>query len=166
MQRIPNSANDGFTLLETVVATGVLVTALAGIAQLLALSVRTTRDAGSQGAALSAAQDKIEELRSLALTYDPAGAPITDPALGPTASLCLAEDTDDCVDYLDADGAVVDVSRDEHGAAFTRRWRITPIDHFAPEALAIEVCVFRWPAEGMAPRTAILCLATVRARQP
>lgn len=166
MQHIPNSATDGFTLLETVVATGVLVTALAGIAQLLALSVRATHDEGSRGAAVLAAQGKIEELRSLALTYDPGGTPITDPALAPTASRCLAEDTDDCVDYLDADGAAVDVDRGEHGAAFTRRWRITPIDHFAPEALAIEVCVFRWPAEGLGPRTAVLCLATVRARQP
>ena len=34
----------GFTLVETLVATGVLVTAIAGLAQLFALSMRFTRD--------------------------------------------------------------------------------------------------------------------------
>jgi len=166
MQSIPDSSHDGFTLLETVVATGVLVTALAGIAQLFALSVRSTRDAGAQGAALIAAQDKIEVLRSLALTYGPVGAPVTDTGLASSASLSLSEDTAGFVDYLDIQGAVVAVADDGRGAVLTRRWRITPIDYFVPDAIAIEVCVFRWPAAGLTPVTAQACLATVRARQP
>ena len=166
MQSIPDSSHGGFTLLETVVATGVLVTALAGIAQLFALSVRSTRDVGAQGAALIAAQDKIEVLRSLALTYGPVGAPVTDTGLASSASLSLSEDTAGFVDYLDIQGAVVAVADDGRGAVLTRRWRITPIDYFVPEAIAIEVCVFRWPAAGLTPVTAQACLATVRARQP
>ena len=166
MQRIPNSPNDGFTLLETVVATGVLVTALAGIAQLLALGVRSTRDAGAQGAALMAAQDKIEALRSLAFTYGPLGAPVTDAGLAPSPAATLAGDTPGFVDFVNAAGEVVDINGDTHGAAFTRRWRLTPIDPRVPEAIAIEVCVFRWPADDLTPQTAEACLATVRARQP
>lgn len=166
MQRIPDSTHDGFTLLETVVATGVLVTALAGIAQLFALSVRSARDTGSDGAALVAAEDKIEGLRSLTFAYGPVGEPITDPGLAPSGALSLAEDTSGFVDYLNADGAAVAIDRDGDGAVFTRRWRVTAIDRFLPEALAIEVCVFRWPADGLLPRTAFACLATVRTRQP
>lgn len=166
MQTLPRSSNDGFTLLETVVATGVLVTALAGLAQLLALAARSTRDAGDQGVVLTAAQDKIERLRALALGYGPLGVAITDPALAPSDAGSLGDDTDGYVDYLSADGAVVDVESDGHGAAWTRRWRITPIDAFAPEALAVEVCVFSYPAAGLAPRAAQVCLATVRTRQP
>ena len=166
MQRIPDSSHDGFTLLETVVATGILVTALAGIAQLFALSVRSTRDAGTQGAALMAAQDKIEILRSLALTYSPVGAPVTDAGLASSASGSLSEDTAGFVDYLDAEGAEVAVEGDGRGAALTRRWRVTPVDNFVPEAIAVEVCVFRWPADGLGPQAAEACLATVRARQP
>lgn len=126
MQRIPNSSHDGFTLLETVVATGVLVTALAGIAQLFALSVRSTREAGVQGTALVAAQAKLELLRSLAFTYGPVGEPITDAALASSAGSSLAEDTPGFVDFLDHQGRPVDAADDAQGAAFTRRWRVAP----------------------------------------
>ncbi|MDP3717211.1 MAG: hypothetical protein Q8T13_05505 [Acidobacteriota bacterium] len=166
MQTLTRSSNDGFTLLETVVATGVLVTALTGLAQLFALTARSARDAGAQGAVLTAAQDKIEWLRALALGYGPLGEAITDPALAVFNAGSLGDDTDGFVDYLSADGAVVDIERDGHGAVWTRRWRITPIDTYAPEALAIEVCLFSYPADGLAPRAAQVCLATVRTRQP
>ncbi len=166
MQILPDSSHDGFTLLETVVATGVLVTALAGIAQLFALSVQSTRHTGMQGGALLAAQDKIEALRSLAFGYGPLGEPITDPGLASSGDLSLATDTTGFVDYLSADGAVVDLDAEGHGAVYTRRWRVIPIDQFVPEANAIEVCVFRWPADGRSPREADACVATVRVRQP
>ncbi len=166
MQRIPDSSHDGFTLLETVVATGVLVTALAGIAQLFALSVQSTRHTGTQGGALLAAQDKIEALRSLTFGYGPLGEPITDPGFTSSGSLSLWNDTTGLVDYLSADGALVDLGDAGHGAVFTRRWQVIPIDQFVPEANAIEVCVFRWPADGLTPREADACVATVRVRQP
>lgn len=166
MQRISHSSSSGFTLIETLVATGVLVTALIGIAQLLALSVRSTRDAGTQGGALLAAQDKVEALRSLPFAYGPLGAPVTDPGLASSGGLSLATDTEGYVDYLDVQGAAVDVNDEAHGAVFTRRWRVLPLDRFVPEALALEVCVFFWPAEGLVPSQAEACVATVRARQP
>lgn len=166
MPLIPDSSHAGFTLLETVVATGVLVTALAGLAQLFALTARSTREAGDLGAVLSAAQDKLETLRSVAFGYGPLGEAVTDPALALSGSGSLGDDTDGFVDYLGADGGVVDIDRDGHGAAWTRRWRISLIDNFAPEALAVEVCVFSYPADGLAPPAAQVCLATVRTRQP
>lgn len=166
MKLIPESSHGGFTLLETVLATGILVTALAGIAQLFALSVRSTMDSGSQAAALAAAQDKIEHLRSLAFSYGLLGEPVTDPGLASTGAQSLTEDTTGAVDFVNAEGAAVDVTAASHGATFTRRWRVTPVDPFAPEAIAIEVCVFRWPAGGRAPADAQSCLATVRVRQP
>ncbi len=166
MQRIPNSSSDGFTLLETVVATGILITALAGVAQLLALGVRSTRDAGSQSAALIAAQGKLEALRALAFSYDAAGSPVTAAEFDVRNNGSLDDDTPGAVDYVDADGAVLDEDHQGHGAMFTRRWRITRLDTFVPEAIAIEVCVFHWPADGVAAAASEVCLATVRARQP
>jgi len=153
----------GFTLLETLIATGILVTALAGIAQLFVLTARTTRDSGSQGVALVAAQAKLETLRSLQLAYGPAGELLTDPALEASPSQSLLEDTADYVDALDETGGV---APDEAAAAFTRRWAITPIDRTEPRAVVIEVCVFRAPAGGVTPVAAEACLATIRSRQP
>lgn len=162
MQRIPETSHDGFTLLETLIATGILVTAMAGIIQLVVFSVRSTRDGGLHGAALTAAQDKLEHLRSLPFGYDQGGVPITGQELAPSPSQSLTEDTDGFVDVIDGEGAASSVV----GGVFTRRWRITLIDQLAPEALAIEVCVFRSPADGLTPVSADACLATVRARQP
>jgi type II secretory pathway pseudopilin PulG len=166
MKPLSSKTGDGFTLVETVVATGVLVTALAGLAQLLALSARWAQDAGRHAAALTAAQGQVELLRSLAFSYGPAGEAQTDSALAPAGGGSLTEDIAGFVDYVDATGESVDVNGSGHGAVWTLRWKVTPIDLYAPEALAIEVCVFPWPAQGLAPPTASACLATVRTRQP
>jgi prepilin-type N-terminal cleavage/methylation domain-containing protein len=53
----------GFTLFETLVATGILVTALAGIAQLFVLGTQLSRRRAASGQALVIAQDKLEYLR-------------------------------------------------------------------------------------------------------
>jgi type II secretory pathway pseudopilin PulG len=166
MKPLTSRTGDGFTLVETVVATGVLVTALAGLAQLLALSARWAQGAGRQAAALTAAQGQVELLRSLAFSYGPLGEAQTDAALAPTGGGSLTADVAGFVDYVDAAGESVDVEGQGHGAVWTLRWKMTPIDLYAPEALAIEVCAFPWPAEGLAPLTASACLATVKTRQP
>jgi type II secretory pathway pseudopilin PulG len=156
------SSARGFTLVETLIATGVLVTAIAGLAQLFALSVRFTRDSGQFGAALVAAQDKLESLRSLNFTYDDNGNVITDPRLTPSPVTSLGENLPSYVDWLDSSGAVVR----ERGAVFVRRWRISEISSDDPGAIAIDVCVFTTPAVNRYPIHADACLATVRVRQP
>jgi Tfp pilus assembly protein PilV len=162
MQRIHETSHDGFTLLETIIATGILVTAMAGIFQLVVFSVRSTREGGLHGAALTAAQDKLEHLRSLPFGYDPGGVPVTDDGLAPSSTQSLSEDSGGFVDFVDGEGR----TSGSAAGVFTRRWRITLVDQLAPEALTIEVCVFRSPADGLTPVSAEACLATVRARQP
>lgn len=152
----------GFTLFETVVATGLLVTALAGIAQLLVLSTHLTRQATASGTALVAAQDRLELLRALAFGYDEGGGPATAAGLQPSLASSLDEDVEPYVDWLDATGQSVPA----HTAVFTRRWRISTIDAASPDAIAIEVCVFKAPAERRDSRSADACLSTMRTRQP
>lgn len=152
----------GFTLVETLVATGILITAIAGLAQLFVLSVRFTRDAAQFGTALMAAQDKLEALRSLHFTYAETGVAITDPRLAASPPTALAVNSAGYVDWLDADGNATI----EHGAAHVRRWRITAIEGDDPAAIAIDVCVFAAPALHHGPDYAEACLATVRVRQP
>lgn len=151
----------GFTLLETVVATGILVTALAGIAQLFILSTHLARRASASGVALVAAQDKLEWLRALTFAYDDTGASITDPPLQLSPPVSLDQDVDASVDWLDANGAAATADT----AAFVRRWRISTIGASFPDTIAIEVCVFRTPV-GADHRSAEACLSSIRTRQP
>lgn len=148
----------GFTLLETLVATGILVTTLAGVAQFFVLGSQLTRQAGASSAALLAAQARLELLRGQAFTYDPSGIAVTDPALEPSPESSLDEDIDPYVDWLDADGQATD---SEAEAVLSRRWRVTALGNTTPDAIAIEVCVFRFGA-----RSADGCLSTIRTRQP
>jgi len=153
----------GFTLFETLVATGLLVTALAGVAQLLVLSTHLTRQATASGAALLAAQDRLESLRALAFGYDDDGAPVTAAGLQPSPPTSLDEDVDPYVDWLDSNGQPGATTQT---GVFTRRWRISTVDELTPPAVAVEVCVFTAPAEHRDPRSADACLSTIRARQP
>ena len=66
-------SSGGFSLLETIVATGILITALAGIAQLFILGAQLARQANTSGQALVAAQDKLETLRGVSFGYDAFG---------------------------------------------------------------------------------------------
>jgi type II secretory pathway pseudopilin PulG len=153
----------GFTLIETIVATGVLITALAGIAQLLILGAQLTRQATTSGQALVAAQDKIESLRGLPFGYAPDGTKLTAPPLQPSSSSTLSEDSPPYVDWVDPSGAPLP---DAGGASFVRRWRIDTLGEATPDAITIEVCVYR-PSSGPADiRAAQACLSTIRTRQP
>lgn len=152
----------GFTLLETLIATGLIVTAAAGLAQLFALSVRFTRDAGQFGVALVAAQDKLESLRSLTFGYDAGGEPLTDPGLRASSAATLSGDVERYVDWLDERGNVLGAAA---GAAYVRRWRVSEIAGDQPETVAIDVCVYRVPGVNAEPAHADACLATIRVRQ-
>jgi type II secretory pathway pseudopilin PulG len=153
----------GFTLFETLVATGILVTALAGLAQLFVLSTHLTRQATQSGIALVAAQDKLERLRGLTFAYGEAGESITDSALLPSSASSLSENIPPYVDWLDAAGEPHD---DPDEAVLVRRWRIAGVGATSPDAIAIEVCVFNAPADGAGPQAADACLSTIRTRQP
>ena len=157
------SSTRGFTLVETLIATGLLVTAIAGLAHLFALSAQFTRDSGQFGVALAGAQDKLEALRALRFGYDDGGEIVTDPRLSASPAASLSEDVASYVDWLDESGGVLPGSR---GAEYVRRWRITAIASDEPEAIAIEVCVFSMHSANRDPQQADACLATVRVRQP
>ena len=150
--------------METLVATALLVTALAGVAQLVTASARFLLDAGRGETALIAAQAKLESLRSLAWTYDALGGPISDPSLAPSPAGALDADLEGYSDYLDHGGRAVD--RTGEAAMFRRRWSIVRVDDGAPDALAIEVCVARMGDGVRSALAAEACLMAVRTRQP
>ena len=153
----------GFTLVETLIATGLLVTVIAGLAQLFALSVRFTRDSGQFGVALAAAQGKLEALRALRFAYDEGGGIVTDARLAASPAASLSRNVAGYMDWLDASGAALAGAT---GAEYVRRWRITVVADDEPQVMAIDVCVFNIFSANRDPHDADACLATVRVRQP
>jgi prepilin-type N-terminal cleavage/methylation domain-containing protein len=102
----------GFSLIEVLVATAIVLGGMAALAPLFVLSGDANRVAGGTSIALLAAQQKLEELRA---------AP--DENASPSSS--LAADTAGYVDYLNAAGAPL--SDSGGGAMFTRRWSVEPL---------------------------------------
>ena len=155
-------SSSGFSLVETLIATGILVTALAGVAQLLAVSVRQAREPGARGSAVAAAQAKVEWLRARTFGFGPDGGRVTDEALLPSPPGAMAADVPGHADTLDQDGREAEAG--DESAVWARRWVIAPIDAASADAISIEVCVFR--AASLAAVAAEACVFTLRARQP
>src|SRR2546421_1418731 len=72
------AGNAGFSLLEVMVATALLATALVSLAQLFVMSTRSNIGSRNTTYAAVLAQQKLEELRSLAWGFDQSGLPISD----------------------------------------------------------------------------------------
>ena len=64
---------DGFTLLDALVATAILVTVTTGVAGLLTWSTRAVAAAGTQTTAVWLAQQKLEQLAALEWSVNEAG---------------------------------------------------------------------------------------------
>lgn len=155
----------GFTLIETVIATSLFFTLVAGLAELFILSARFTGNSNRRGQAVMAAQAKIEDLRARRFGYDAEGDPITDPVLAPSPPATLHGDVAGYREALDSDAELIPAADGRIGT-FARRWAIAPLDSSTPDALVIEVCVFREPATGAPLAAAEVCVSTIRSRQP
>ncbi|MGH9387118.1 MAG: type IV pilus modification PilV family protein [Vicinamibacterales bacterium] len=152
----------GFTLMETLIAAGILVTVLASLAQLVAWSVTQARDAGRRSRALTAAQDQLEKLRGLPWTLDLNGEAVSHPALAISPADSLDESVAGYTDSVDEAGQVVDGPP----AIIVRRWAVMSIESGTPDAISIVVCAFRAPALGVPREGADGCVSTARVRQP
>jgi prepilin-type N-terminal cleavage/methylation domain-containing protein len=149
----------GFSLVEVMIATGILATALVSLAQLFAISTATNLSARNSGTAMVYAQQKIEQLRGLSYTLDGSGLPITDvttdtsvypPAvsggtgLSPSTDNTLQSNTDGYVDYLDHIGRSLGGGETiPDNTAFIRRWSIEPLPTNPNNIIIIQVLVTR-----------------------
>ena len=106
----------GVSLLEVLVAGGILVSAALGIAPLFTLAAEATLNARIRTTATLLAAAKIEELRGTPWSAD-AGEP--GPGLSPPGA--LDHDTPGFFDRLDAAGGVATAQ-----AVYLRRWSVEP----------------------------------------
>jgi len=148
----------GFTLVEVLVAAGLVATGATVLAALLTLAAVANRTARHATFATVLAQQKMEQLRGLAWGFDGAGSPVTDVTtdisvvpfnnggvgLSPSPAGSLARNLSGYVDYLDANGAWVGSgSTIPRAAVYIRRWSIEPLPAGPDNTLVLQVLVMR-----------------------
>lgn len=168
----------GFTLIESVVASAVVIATLAGVVHLFLQTARITAEARRAPVALAAAESKLEQLLALSWTYDAAGIPLSDEhsdttvdpssfaggtglAISPADSLSRA--SPGYVDYLDGSGRSVG-STPASGAIFSRRWLVQALPAAPLDVRLLRVCVVRLSGTDTDPPPEV-CLGTVRTRR-
>jgi type II secretory pathway pseudopilin PulG len=156
----------GFSLLEVLFATTMLIVGVAGLAQMFALSTRTNTSARSTTYASLLAQQKMEQLRGLTWGFDSLGLPLTDTStniaaatesptggrgLTPSPAGTLGANTDGYCDFLDATGKTVGGGTNPPtGTIFIRRWSIEPLPTNPNNTLVLQVLVTRSRNRGSA----------------
>jgi type II secretory pathway pseudopilin PulG len=168
-----NSFNreSGFSLVEVMVATGLLATAIVTLAQLFALSTQTNVASRNTTYASVLAEQKIEELRALAWGFDTQGLALSDTTtnttvspqtptggkgLSPSSSASLQENTPGFVDYVDGYGNKLGTGENPpDNAIYIRRWSITPLPTNPNNTLVIQVLVTRHRTRGAADQGSV-----------
>lgn len=144
--------DSGFSLIETVLAAGMVASLAVGVAQVFELSARASLVARVQTLAAVLAAQKMEQLRSLTWAHAPGGEPLSDTStdlgsdppsgagrgLRPAPAGALDADVPSYVDYLGGAGATV-ASR--AAAAYVRRWSVAPASSDPDNLLILQVRV-------------------------
>jgi hypothetical protein len=119
---ISSRSEAGFSLVETIVATALLATAVVTLAQLFAVAVRRNLASRDTTYATILAVQKLEELREIAWDADQGGA----------------------VDYIDQFGRTLGGGgTPPANAVYTRRWVVQPLPADPDNTLIIQVLVGR-----------------------
>jgi prepilin-type N-terminal cleavage/methylation domain-containing protein len=155
----------GFSLVEVLVAMGILTVVSLGLAQLFAASTRVNIIARGQTSTTMLAEQKMEQIRSLTWGFDSTGQglPVSDTTsnltafpmtpdgtgLNPSPADSLEHDTAGFVDFVDAGGAWVGTGNTPPGSAvYIRRWSIQPLPTNPNNTLVIQVLVTPRSNEG------------------
>ena len=177
----------GSTLIEALVATLILTTGLLAMAELVRLAATTNGVAKHGTLAGILAEQKIEQLRSLAWAFDENGIAVSDVSTDTTvlpespsggtglqaSPRSLQQNTPGFVDHLDGGGQIVGRStRPPTSAVYTRRWSVEPMPTSAGPAVLIQVLVTGVRNRGRADEGSVARLpgearlVTLKARKP
>jgi len=152
------SRQDGFTIVEVLVALLILTVMAVGTAELFAVSIRATQAARNQTSTTVLASQKLEQLRSLTWGFDEAGSglPVSDTTtnlsqdpptnngagLNPSPPGTLNQNIAGYVDYLDKRGQWVGTGPQPPGTAlYIRRWSVEPLPTNPNNTLVLQVLV-------------------------
>src|SRR5215208_4624818 len=126
----------GCSLLEALIATTIVATAVAALAQVAALAIHANANAKATTFTALLAQQKMEQLRALTWSFDPAGVPRTDTTTNLAAAAAaggsglaaspadaLGHDAVGYCDFLDRYGRPLGGGPPmPAGAVYVRRW--------------------------------------------
>jgi prepilin-type N-terminal cleavage/methylation domain-containing protein len=127
----PFSRDDGFSLLEVLVATSIMTVGVAALAQLAGLSVYANVQARQASVAAVLAQWKVEELIAEAV----AG------GLAPSPAGTLTSDVAGYCDFVDRAGRTLGAGPASPNSAFVRRWSIEPLPASPAHTSILQVLV-------------------------
>ena len=161
-RRTRRAAQSGSTLIEALVATLVLSSGLVAMAQLVSMATSSNVAARHFTVATILAEQKMEQLRSLAWEFDAGGSPRSDlstdiaalperPAAGtglqPSPD-SLQRNTPGYVDHVDEHGSIVGSgAQPPPTSIYTRRWSVEPLPG-SGDALLIQVLVTPYRTRG------------------
>jgi type II secretory pathway pseudopilin PulG len=147
---MPSRSSDaaGFSLVELLAATTMLVVALSSLAQLLTMAAVATRRASSLTLAAIAAEDKLEALIPRAAL---------DPMLAASPANTLTDNIEGYCDFVDWRGGIVSGGTTvPPEATCIRRWAVEPMLSAGGLAVALRVVVVDVRRTGVDART--LCV--------
>ena len=151
---------DGFSLVEALIAAALFAVAIVTLVALVSRSAEQSLRTELTTAALTLAQAKLEEFRSLPFQFDASGFRVDAPALEPSDADGHLSDTPSQLERLDRFG---DAVSSESIPVYVRRWSVVaPEDD--PDTRLVTVCVATTPPGGWAQRPA--CVWGIRTRQP
>jgi len=161
-----SKSESGFSLVETLVATGLLAGAVAVLGQMFAISMAENTSARTGTFAAVLAEQKMEQLRGLTWGFDIIGLPLTDtasnvalpiqaatggPGLSPSPSNSLRSNVSGYVDYVDQFGRIIGGGTTVPArAVYIRRWSVEPLPTNPNNTVILQVVVTRSRDRGTA----------------
>ena len=153
------TADAGFSILEVLVAITITAVAVAGLAQMFAISARANTSARMTTYASVLAQQKMEQLRGLTWGFDVLGLPTTDTTtnltvvpetaaggkgLSPSPENSLGTNIEGYCDFVDKFGRPVGGgTTPPAGTAYIRRWSVEPLPTNPSNTIVLQVLVTR-----------------------
>jgi len=150
---------EGFSLIEVLVATTIVVVGIVGVAQLFALATHANLHAKQTTFAAVLGQQKMEQLRTLTFSFDALGLPVTDlttdtavipeaadggTGLTPSPAGALGRNLEGYCDFVDDNGHVLGGgTTPPSGTVYVRRWSIESLPSNPANALVLQVLVTR-----------------------
>jgi len=164
-----SNSESGFSIIETIFATGIMATAVVALAQMFTISVQNNHNARTGSYATTLAEQKMEQLRGLTYGFDTIGLPLTDTTTDTTAPIetpnggtgltpspagTLVHNTNGYVDYIDQFGNILGGGEGIlPRTVYIRRWSIEPLPTNPNNTIVIQVMVTRERNRGLADQT-------------